>query len=509
MEILDCTLRDGGYYTNWDFDTDLVNTYIQSLNSLPIDIIELGYRSNPLLGYYGKFFYCPVYILEQMRMLSNKKIAIMVNEKDVTSSDANKLLEPILNLIDMVRIAIDPKNFNRSLKLAETIKKMGFQIGFNVMYMSKWVDQKDFFNQLSQIDGIADYLYMVDSYGSVYPEDVIKIYNLARAKTNVKLGFHGHNNLELAFINTLTAIQCGVEIVDTTITGMGRGSGNLKTELLLSALNSKGVLDVDFNPLSEIVDGFSKLQEEYGWNTNLPYMVSGANSLPQKEVMEWVGKRYYSFNSIIRAMSNRSKGILDNLEFKIFRPEDKVEKAIIVGGGPNGTIHANATKEFLSKNLDIVVIHSSSKNVQAFKNISNKQIHCLSGNEGYRLETTFKDINMDNRFAILPPYPRIMGTYIPDFFNNYTYELLDISFTSEFKDSVTATAIQTAIELGVKELFFIGYDGYFGSVSSNQLELFNENETLFMKLKELGFVFCSLTPTRYSELPSKSIYELQ
>src|SRR5690606_15324869 len=142
-----------------------------------------------------------------------------------------------------------------------------------------------------------------------------EIMNIVKSKTNVPLGFHGHNNLELGLINTLTAIENGVDIVDATITGMGRGAGNLKTELLLTALNANKNLPVDFNALSEVVDRFQELQLHYGWGTNLPYMVSGSNSLPQKDVMDWVSNGTISFNSIIRALQNQKAGITDNEKF--------------------------------------------------------------------------------------------------------------------------------------------------------------------------------------------------
>jgi len=508
MKILDCTLRDGGYYTNWDFEKDLVTTYLESFNQLPVDYIEVGYRSKPLSGYYGEYFYCPVSVLEQIRKNSSKKIAIMINEKDVSITMLSKLLEPVLGYVDMVRMAVDPKNFERALNLAVFVRGMGFEVGFNVMYMSKWREQKAFINQLNELDGKVDYFNMVDSYGGIYPEDIRDIFNLVRSRTNVKIGFHGHNNLELGLINTLTALECGADIVDVTVAGMGRGAGNLKTELLLTALNAKGILDFDFNPLSKVVDSFSKLLQEYEWGTNLPYMVSGSNSLPQKDVMDWVSKRFYSFNSIIRALTNRSSGVKDNQELKVFSPDMKTTKVMIVGGGPSGTLHSKAIKEYLVQNTEVIVIHSSSKNVKAYNNISNRQIHCLSGNEGLRLEAVFENIAPHNRIAVLPPYPRTMGTYVPVFFKNLAYELSRITFTNIHNDSVTALSIQTAIELGAKEIFFIGYDGYLGLASANEFDLFNENEILFKKINELGVLFCSLTPTKYSELPAQSVYEL-
>lgn len=279
MKILDCTLRDGGYYTNWDFDENLVDIYIQSFNNLPVDYLEVGYRSNAMKSYLGKFFYCPIHVLQDLKSKTNKKLVIILDEKDVRVEDAENLLSPIVGLVDMVRMAIDPKNFKRALILAKKVKQLGFEVGFNVMYMSTWKEQKEFLDLIPEVDGIADYFYMVDSYGSVFPDDVREIMRLVRSKTKIKLGFHGHNNLEMALANTLAAIDEGVDIVDATITGMGRGAGNLKMELLLTVLNSKGKIDFPYNDLSKVVDEFRELQEKHEWGTNLPYMVSGANSL--------------------------------------------------------------------------------------------------------------------------------------------------------------------------------------------------------------------------------------
>lgn len=92
------------------------------------------------------------------------------------------LLGPCRGYIAMVRIAIDPQNFTRALKLAEAVKSLNFEVGFNVMYMSNWSDYPDFLNQLENVNGIADYFYMVDSYGGVYPDDVKDTFNIVREK---------------------------------------------------------------------------------------------------------------------------------------------------------------------------------------------------------------------------------------------------------------------------------------------------------------------------------------
>lgn len=318
--LLDCTLRDGGYYTNWDFNSDTIYAYIQAMNVLPIDYLELGYRNNPTQEYLGKFGYCPVSVLKKIRQICTKKLDVMLNEKSTRPEDLDALLGPIVGLVDMVRIAIDPKNFDRAVVLAKAVKAMGFEVGFNVMYMSKWMTEyPEFLEKLDVLDSFADLFCMVDSYGGVTPDDVTNITNTIRKHTSCPLGFHGHNNLQLGLINTITAMNLGVDYVDATILGMGRGAGNLNMELLLTYLNAHDGLKVDFNVLGDVVSVFTPLLKKHQWGTNLPYMLAGANRIPQKEVMDWVTNRVYSFNSIVRALENRKNNTVDNAKFPILK----------------------------------------------------------------------------------------------------------------------------------------------------------------------------------------------
>ncbi|MBO6573726.1 MAG: aldolase catalytic domain-containing protein [Balneola sp.] len=512
MKILDCTLRDGGYYTNWDFDEELVKIYAESIENLPIDYIEVGYRSIKLEGYLGKYFYCPLYVLKQLKeWMPSKKLVIILNEKDIKASDVKELLEPCIPYINMVRIAVDPQNMERAIGLAKEVKKLDFEVAFNVMYMSSWTQDSSFIDLLIGMEDTLDYFYMVDSFGGVLPDEVINLIKIIKSKIDIPLGFHGHNNLEMALSNTLTAIEHNIDIVDATITGMGRGAGNLKMELLLTVLQSQNKIELDYNPLGHVTAVFNKLKEQYDWGTNLPYMVSGANSLPQKNVMEWVSNRFYSFNSIIRALENQSHGLKDNIQLQVlnFDKEKQYQAALIIGGGPNAVNHYSALKVFLENNTDVVVIHASSKNALSYSNISNDQYFCLVGNEGHRLEKVFSFENEIKGKCVLPPYPRKMGTYIPNKMKDNTYELEEIDFTNKYKDSHTALALQTAISLNVSKIYIAGYDGYPASLmGQKEQELFKENEYLFIKVKDCikHIELISLTPTRYDQLYPLSVY---
>ena len=179
MKILDCTLRDGGYYTNWDFDRKLVKAYCKSMENLPIDYVEIGYRSIPLEGYLGEYFYCPDYVMKELKgMMPSKKLVIILNEKDIRASHIPELLKPCQGYISMVRIALDPANFKRAIELAKAVKRMGFEVAFNVMYMSEWKEDNSFLDLLNGLGNTIDFFYMVDSFGGVFQEDVKEIISM-------------------------------------------------------------------------------------------------------------------------------------------------------------------------------------------------------------------------------------------------------------------------------------------------------------------------------------------
>ena len=505
MQILDCTFRDGGYYTDWDFNGDIVYTYLCGMNNLPIDYIEVGYRNNRETEYLGKFGYTPVYLLKQIRDLSKKKLAVMLNEKSTKVEDLEHLTKPIIGLVDMVRLAVDPKNLLRAITLAKAVKQQSFEVGFNIMYMSKWDEYENFYEQLSGINGVADILNMVDSFGGMMPDEVSSIVKRLRQTVTCQIGFHGHNNLEMGLINTLTAMEAGVDSVDCTILGMGRGAGNLNTELLLTYLNRHG-LDVDFTALSDVITAFQPLFEKYRWGTQLPYMISGANSLPQKEVMALVTNRIYSFDSIVRGLQNKKDKVADNAKYPIFEAK-KYEDVIIIGGGQSPMNHLEGITNYISQKKSVALVFATARHAAIYQDLNVPEYFCLVGREAKRLAEKAKLPFMGK--CILSPYPRKLGTDVPAFAKDKTFELKAIDFTNRYYDSCTTLAIQTAINLSSKNIYIVGYDGYPSSIlSEKEMALTNENKSLFADYHVFtGRKLVSLTQSLYDELEIESIYQ--
>jgi 4-hydroxy 2-oxovalerate aldolase len=509
FKLLDCTIRDGGYYTNWDFDHDLIVEYAKSMEKLPIEYIEVGYRSIPLEGYLGKYYYCPIYVLEELKnLMPSKKLVIILNEKDIRAEHAEELLLPIKPYVTLIRMAVDPQNFERAIKLAKAVKALGFELAFNVMYMSNWKKDPTFLNLLEGLDDTLNYFYMVDSYGAILPNEVKEIINLVKAKTNVPLGFHGHDNLTMGLINTITALEEGCDIVDATITGMGRGAGNLKTELLLTYLEGQKQIELDFNLLGGVVSSFENLKKHYDWGTSLPYMFSGAYSLPQKEVMEWVGMNRYSLSSILNALNNKKLIQKDNIKLPKVVKDKTYTRAIIIGGGKSSIMHKTVIDKFLTSHSDTILIHAGVRHINEFLNAKNDQYFSLVGVEN---QLSLNAISTSTNFkkCVYGPFPRKMGTCIPNNLQNISFELEEINFTKASDDSPFAIACQLSLDLGIAEILLVGFDGYDTSLNQNQFLLAQENQKIIDDLNKLNKInVFSIAPTRYKNIRITSLYSL-
>jgi 4-hydroxy 2-oxovalerate aldolase len=174
----------------------------------------------------------------------------------------------------MIRVACYAKQMDKAISLAHHCMDRGYETTINLMAVSTVLerDLDEVLNDLSKSD--VPTVYLVDSYGSMYSE---QIQSLAKkyleALPGKQIGVHTHNNQQLAFANTIEAIICGVNRLDATIYGMGRGAGNCPTELLLAFLKNP---KFDIRPLLEVIQEiFIPLKAEVEWGYHIPYMVTG------------------------------------------------------------------------------------------------------------------------------------------------------------------------------------------------------------------------------------------
>lgn len=274
FHIIDCTLRDGGYYTNWNFDTSLVRELIKTLDKNGIDIIELGYKS-PLKG--GAYRKCNDGFIKNIVDFETKNnLAFMIDAKDFVNKngvDFDLLSDCIKDKdkspFSVCRLAIKLDEIEIAVEIAKFIIQKGYRLFVNLMTVSL-LSEENVLKFLITMSPLAEVLYIADSYGNLTPDKVSTIAQNCVVAHNKSNGIHCHDNLGLAFANSLSALNNGFDYVDSTMLGMGRGVGNTKTEQVLIYRNNQITADV-----LDILEEFQKLQTIYKWGFNSLYMLGG------------------------------------------------------------------------------------------------------------------------------------------------------------------------------------------------------------------------------------------
>ena len=282
--ILDCTLRDGGYYTNWNFKTQMVRDLVQALDLSGVGVMEMGYKS-PIKG--GKYRKCNdrfIWEILNYRKPVNLKLAFMIDAKDfINNNKVNySLIDDVIHSskdspFDICRLAIKLSELEYSLEIGKYIQDKGYKLIVNLMGISLLKDKDilKFIDKINKLDPLA--LYFADSYGALTPErtkDIVRLFNNSK-----EVGIHTHDNLGLAFANCLAARDIGCNWLDGTLLGMGRGVGNVKTEQLITYLQYSTTLLKDYvncKPLQKVIsDWMIPLKDKYKWGFTHNYMVSG------------------------------------------------------------------------------------------------------------------------------------------------------------------------------------------------------------------------------------------
>ena len=283
IKILDCTLRDGGYYNCWDFPTNLINQYLEAMQAAGVDIVELGLRSLINKGFKGASAYTTDSFINSLVIPEKLSVGVMINASELVVDEP---LENILNMlfplkaaespVDVVRIACHVHEFVNALPACNWLKERGYVVGFNLMQIAERTQQEVEALSLEASKFPIDSLYFADSMGSMNPQQTSKIISWLRKYWQGPMGIHTHDNMGLALQNTLQAVNDGVTWLDATVTGMGRGPGNARTEELVIEVADLKSKNINMVPLMSVIRTFFQpLKNKCGWGSNPYYYLAG------------------------------------------------------------------------------------------------------------------------------------------------------------------------------------------------------------------------------------------
>lgn len=274
-KIIDVTIRDGGLVNDFDFSVDFVRDVYDALSRAGIDYMEIGYKNSPKLlkaENSGPWrFLDDQFLKEVIPEKTNTKLSCLV---DIGRVDEQDILPSEESLIDLVRVACYIKDVNKAIDLVKKFHDLGYETSINIMALSN-VMEHELVEALIDINkSPADIVYVVDSFGNLLNHDIEYFVQLFKNHVPDKIiGIHTHNNLQLAFSNTLAALRHGAKYLDASLYGMGRAAGNCPTELLFRILRQP---KYDIRPILEVLQKrMIPLREKVEWGYTIPYALTG------------------------------------------------------------------------------------------------------------------------------------------------------------------------------------------------------------------------------------------
>lgn len=296
IKVVDATLRDGGLVNDFYFTDEFVKNLYKTNIEAGVDYMEMGYRASKKVfdeSKFGKWKFCSD---DHIREIvgdndTELKLAVMA---DIGRHDKNDFDLKSNSPVDLVRVATYIHQMPDAIDMIEDAAAKGYETSCNIMAISHAQEQdiKAVFEMLGNTP--VNVIYIVDSFGSIYPEQMARIADLYldfAAKTGKKVGIHAHNNQQLAFANTIEACGDGVDWLDGTYMGMGRGAGNCAMELLLGFLKNP---KYDVYPVLKFIEDYMVKLVEDGivWGYDLQYLMTGLlNQHPRTAIQFTKDKR--------------------------------------------------------------------------------------------------------------------------------------------------------------------------------------------------------------------------
>jgi len=378
--LIDCTLRDGGYHNDWDFAPDLLEEYLQAMAAISVDVVELGFRGFEAEGFRGGCAYTTDRFIDGLTIPEGLTIGVMVNAGELADSPfgvteaIDRLFAPAAeSRVSMVRLASHLGEFEGALEATGRLQELGYRVGVNLMQIADRTDE--------EVEGVArraaecppDVLYFADSLGSMDPERTAHVVQVLRRGWDGPLGIHTHDNMGRALVNSLRALDEGVEWLDATVTGMGRGPGNVRTESLVIELAERRSRPMDIAPLLALVERwFRPMQAIHGWGTNTYYHLAGRYGVHPTYVQSMLADSRYSGEDVLAVLEylreaggkkfsvealETGRNFYDSQPSGTWAPAELIEgrDVLVLGSGPGVAAHRSALVHYIESRRPLVM----------------------------------------------------------------------------------------------------------------------------------------------------------
>jgi 4-hydroxy 2-oxovalerate aldolase len=534
ITFVDCTLRDGGYHNDWDFSVALTDAYLAAMAALGADRVELGFRSVRRGGFKGSAAFTTDGFIDLLDVPEQVTLGVMVNAAELVlpADEQRAVLERLfpptsLARVRFVRIAAHLEEVEASLSAIDWLRAQGYEVGINLMQVSE--------ASLDEVTRLAtliaphrpDVLYFADSMGNLEPSQVTAICAALRAGWDGPLGLHAHDNISLAMANSAAALDAGATWVDATVTGMGRGPGNTRTELLVLMLAARGWPLGDVVPLLQLIEGhFAPMQARYGWGTNAFYYLAGQHSIHPSFLQELLTGDRYGIEEVLAAVENLRVAKARRFDVRTLEGardfyaaatggEGSWQPAPVLGGrevlllgtGPSVSEHRAAIEGYIRRRQPYVIALNAVQPIDATLIDAHAACHPLRVLADAAAHSAI-DAPLVTPVGMLPAGSPLRGggKTLLDFGLVVDPASLDVGATGATlpTSDVFAYALAVATSAGATRVLLAGFDGYAPGDTRRA-----QDQAVFNRFLERDTTppLLAITPTAF-DLPSASVYAL-
>lgn len=477
IKILDCTLRDGAYIVEGKFGDNNISGIIKKLEDARIDVIECGWLKDSEYKDDYTYFHMPSDIEKHLsHKKDNVKYSVMI---DYNRYDLSKL--PIYDgkSIDIIRVVFPHGKVKEGVDVAKEVAKKGYKVYIQAANTLSY-DENDIKELCDAVNSSpCECLNMVDTFGAMYDKDVIRIATTIDRylDKNISLGIHTHNNQQLAFANAITFINTLKDSkrdlsVDASLCGMGRGAGNVTTELLTNYLNKNYDTHYDLDSILDAIDTYmTYFEENFKWGYSTEYSVAGmycthvnniayllknhrASARDIRDVLDSMDSKdrvAYDYDLLEKKyVQNQSRKIDDKKDVDIIYSDIKDREIVLIAPGKTSIDDEDNIKKYIKDKNAISIA------VNVILPIYDYDYLYFANNNRYEYaKTSYKDIfdakkkiilsninatGDDNEYII--NYDRAMKIGYPHF------------------DNAVISILRLLDDIGIKKVSISGFDGF-------------------------------------------------
>ena len=489
IQLLDCTLRDGGFVNDWEFGYSSIRSIVSRLDNAGIEIIEVGFiDSRREYDINRSIFPDTMSIDKTLKGLSIRQ-AMLIGMVDYGTCPVESIGPCSESVLEGIRVIFKKKDVDNALDFCSKIKEKGYKVSINPVSLTSYKDI-EILQLLDRINALEPFaVSIVDTYGLMLRDEINHYVDLVdkNLAPDITLGYHSHNNQQMAYANCCTLLYRRNKhniILDATLFGMGKSAGNANIELIASYINK--VHDGEYNTeqlLDCIYTDIMRIHKKLPWGYNLHYYISAINDCHPDYVDYLLEKNTLSVQSIDEILNKIPKEqkltyslpLIEKLyieyqavsinDTEVYKTLEKVflkNNMLLLFPGSTIRTHEMEIKEYILKNKPVII------SVNFIPQHFNPD-YIFTGNRKRYDKFIDSYLTLENKPSVIAT-SNILESSIPIKYK-LNYESL-ISSGHNITDSSSVLCLNFLIKLNLKQAAIAGMDGFSEKKEENFADTF-------------------------------------